>query len=419
VTGPTPTALLLSFAWAIPLSDAEYARVFSDGRARGLLTELDGELGDEWSSAEGFLTSHAEQPLRCVLLGTGTGSPLGIGVGGHDLPCRVIVSWHPAYRTMMIVLSTTASEPGRSATAQDVDLAIALLQSMQARPSFHTAAPGERRIRGTYRGEACDSVRAAVDRAFGDLTQGLELTDSLFRKGWCVEFRGHDGLAPHRIVAADPRPFYGLATGDEGWRFVPPEVAEEALGPPWGTRSFVAAYPMATGIVCLNNKGAEYIEYQREIALAHFGRVEPYFALDSEIAGLDHGMLFVLERVLIRMALADQWLRRAQQGAREPTAGARSDSHTRLLRSSLDDILEMLNTVLPPEVDRLERRLVTTMGVERIIQQLDRQAEAMDEQTRYSYESTVSTRVTRLTVVTVVLTVVTIVLGVLQVAASL
>ncbi|MFD6072883.1 hypothetical protein ACFWGA_37245, partial [Amycolatopsis lurida] len=94
-------------------------------------------------------------------------------------------------------------------------------------------------------------------------------------------------------------------------------------------------------------------------------------------------------------------------------------SRTRLLRGSLDDILEMLHSVLPPEIDSLERRLVTSMGVERIIAQLDRQAEAMDEETRYAYENTVSARVTRLTVVTVVLTVVTIVLGVLQVLVSL
>lgn len=91
----------------------------------------------------------------------------------------------------------------------------------------------------------------------------------------------------------------------------------------------------------------------------------------------------------------------------------------RLLRGSLDDLLEMLNSVLPPEIDSLERRLVTTMGVERVIQHLDRQAEAMDDETRYSYESVVSARVTRLTVVTVILTVVTIILGVLQVLVSL
>jgi hypothetical protein len=130
-------------------------------------------------------------------------------------------------------------------------------------------------------------------------------------------------------------------------------------------------------------------------------------------------MLFILERVLIRMALADQWLHRAQQGRGEPVDSSRSATRERLLRGSLDDILEMLNSVLPPEIDSLERRLVTSMGVDRIIRQLDRQAEAMDEETRYSYESVVSARVTRLTVVTVVLTIVTIILGVLQVIVTL
>ena len=89
------------------------------------------------------------------------------------------------------------------------------------------------------------------------------------------------------------------------------------------------------------------------------------------------------------------------------------------MRGSLDDLLLMLNSVLLPEVDSLERQVIIKMGVERMISRLDRQAQAMDEETRYAYESLVSRRVTRLTVLTIILTVVTIVLGALQVLVSL
>lgn len=409
-------SLALSFTWAVPLSSEHAALVFDRSLGNGFLKRLDGVLGAEWASAENFLTSYAESPHRFLL--TSPDGALEIGVGATAIPCQLIVTWHPSYHSMTLIVATTISSPGKASAAADVDLAVAVLQGLQGRPSAADGQGGYR-VHGRYRGERHPSIRDSVTKAFDDLTRECDLTESLSRKGWCVEFRNHDGYPPGRIVDTDPRPFYGLATSDEGWRFVPTEVARDALGQSWGTRTFVAVYAMACGLVCLNSKGAEYVARQRELAVEHFGATEPYFDIDSGVAGLDHGMLFILERVLIRMALADQWLHRAQQGRGEPVDSSRSATRERLLRGSLDDILEMLNSVLPPEIDSLERRLVTSMGVDRIIRQLDRQAEAMDEETRYSYESVVSARVTRLTVVTVVLTIVTIILGVLQVIVTL
>ncbi|WP_410654710.1 hypothetical protein [Amycolatopsis sp. lyj-112] len=409
------TALLLTFAWAVPLSEREAEKVLDGGRDRGLLTHLDGDLGKEWAAAEGFLASYTTPPRRRVLRKRTGGSRLSICVGAVSLPCELVVTWHPAYHAMTLILATTITNADPDRQATEFDLAIAVLQSLQGRET----ANGQSGLHGRYGEKSFSSLLKAVTHVFEDLTKGCELSEGLSRKGWCVELRSHDGHPPAQRVAADPRPFYGMATSDEGWRFVPREVARDALGPSWGTRSFVAAYTMAGGIICLNSKDSDYIEHQGELMRGPFGEDEPYFGIDSAVGGLDHGMLFILERVLIRMALADQWLRNAQREMKALKTKKKAATRTRLLRGSLDDILEMLHSVLPPEVDLLERRLVTSMGVERIVAQLDRQAEAMDEETRYSYENTVSARVTRLTVVTVVLTVVTIVLGVMQVLVSL
>ena len=404
----SPTLLLL-FAWAVPMSKEEAARVFDSERGRVLLAPMEDKLLAEWSAAESFLASYSEPPDRRLLRAPGGEDALEIVLGERRLPCQAVITWHPAYHAMTVSFAATIDTPDHDSPAADVDLAIAVLQSLQGR-----VAKADGGLRGCYRGQVLPSLQAAVNAAFADLVEGCGVEEGLHRKGWCIELRAHDGRPPAAAVTHDPRPYYGLATGDEGWRFVPHDVARDALGPSWGTRTFVAAFTMATGIICLNAKGEEYVDHQHELAVRRFGAPEPYFGIDSEIAGLDHGMLFILERVLIRMALADQWLRRAAEDLQSGDPASRG----KLLRGSLDDILEMLNSALPPEVDSLERRLVTSMGVERIIRQLDRHAEAMDESTRYAYESTVSARVTRLTVVTVVLTVVTIVLGVLQVIVS-
>ncbi|QFU88130.1 hypothetical protein [Amycolatopsis sp. YIM 10] len=400
--GATRNKLLLSFAWPVPMTKREADAVFRPGR--GLLEPLGGRLGTEWSVAEGFLTSGAEPPNRYRFTAS-----LAVGDGESSIPCGLIVTWHPAYRTTTLLVTATISGRDEVLETSDVDRAIAVLHSLHRR----TAEPGF--LHGRYREVRYPSLRAAVGQAFAELIDGCGVPETLDRNGWCVELRGYDGRPPEATVDADPRPFYGLAHGDEGWRFVPRNVARRSLGDAWGTRTFLAMYPVSAGIVCLNNKGDEYSSHQAQLARRYFGRAEPYFELDTEVGGLDHGGLLVLERVLIRMALAHQWLRQAQRELAEAAGESRVVNRHRLLRGSLDDILQMLNSVLPPEVDSLERRLITNMGVERIVRQLDRQAEAMDEETRYAYESTVSDRVARLTVVTVILTVVTIILGVLQV----
>jgi hypothetical protein len=411
-TWPVEGKLLLSYLWAVPMADAESERLLARGTGTGTLEPLPGKLGEEWAHAEDFLIIGTGRPARYQL----TGAPLAVGSGPEILPANAIVTWHAGYHTMTVVVAVTVTGRRDQVLAADTDLAIAVLQSLEDRPA---ALPGEgAQVHGLLRGKRHRSVHHAVTAALGQLVDGTRFPE-LQRRSWCVELRGYHGYPAGRTVSGDPRPFYGLATGDEGWRFVPAELAAERLGEPWGTRVFVAVYPTASGTVCLNAKGADYVGHQREFTQRYFGREEPYFALDSEVAGLDHGTLFALERVVVRLALADRWLRQVERRPEDLGGPGKAAARTRLLRGSLDDIQQLLNSLLPPEVDSLERRLVTSMGVDRIIRQLDRQAEAMDEETRYSYESEVSGRVTRLTVVTVVLTVVTIVLGVLQVIVSL
>ena len=52
--------LLLSFAWAVPLSPEDSGRMFEQGLAGGLLKPLDGRLGKEWAAAEEFLFTRAQ-----------------------------------------------------------------------------------------------------------------------------------------------------------------------------------------------------------------------------------------------------------------------------------------------------------------------------------------------------------------------
>ncbi|UJW28226.1 hypothetical protein L3Q67_23365 [Saccharothrix sp. AJ9571] len=321
--GATRNKLLLSFAWPVPMATREAEVVFRPNRE--LLEPLTGKPGTDWSVAEGFLTTHTEQPSRYRFT-----TPLAIGEGDAKVPCGLTATWHPAYHATTLLITATISGRGGVLETSDVDRTIAVLHSLNRRPAELGEAPAA--VHGWYRDVRYPSLRAAVAQAYAELTDGCDVVEPLDRNGWCIELRGYDGRPPDATVAADPRPFYGLAHGDEGWRFVPHEVARQSLGEAWGTRTFVAMYPVSAGIVCLNNKGDEYSAHQAELAQRYFGKAEPYFGLDSEIGGLDHGGLLVLERVLIRMALAHQWLHQAQRELAEATDESRAVNRNRLLR---------------------------------------------------------------------------------------
>lgn len=416
--GPVDGKVLLSFVWAVPLSPDEAERIFARGQATGSLAPLDDTLAQEWLAAEDFLFQEAGPPDRYLFSSRDDDEPVAVGIGDKTLPCRLFVTRRAGSRAMTLIAAITVNGRTNALSAEDVDLSIALLQSLCGHRCEHVPEDGGHELHGRYLGNRLPSARDAIAAAFDELVADLGVTEGLDRRAWCVELRGSCGNAGDSARFADPRTLYGLATGDEGWRFVPADVAADRLGAPWRTRSFVAIYTMASGIVCVNNKGSDYVDHQNMLTQKHFGRLEPYFALDTEVAGLEHGPLLVLERVLIRLAMADQWLHQVQPLIGSPR-GTLSVDDNRLLRGSLDNFLLSLNSLLLPEVDTLEHVVITKMGVERIVSRLDRQAEAIDEETRYSYESQVSVRITRLTVITIILTVVTVVLGVLQVLVSL
>lgn len=406
----TANRLLLSMVWPIPASERTAEKILSP--ERGMVEALDPEVDKDWFVARQFLArSETTQRYRFT-------RPLEVRIGDRAIPCALHVGWHEGFGAMTILVSVTIEGADGVLGEHDVDRAIAVVQSLLGRPSTSAEGNADSIVTGSYDGTAHDSVRGAVEQAFDDLVEQVAPQAWLESRGWCFELRSHDGAEPAHLVADDPRPFYGLAHADEGWRHVPATVASTSLGPAWGTRGFVAVHPVSSGMVCINTKPSGYVDHQDVLSRRYFGQVEPYFGLDAGIAGLDHGSLFVMERALIRMTLARRWLyqaRDAVDGGSGESAGA---DERRLLRGSLDDVLEMLGSVLPLEVDDLERVVITRMGVERLVAQLDRQAEAMDEDTRYAYEIAVNRRVSRLTTITLVLTVVTIMVGFIQLVAS-
>lgn len=420
--------LLLSFAWVIPSSEEHSTAIIAEGEKRGLLAQFDENLDTQWRSIEGFLVSNERPSERRIL--RKSNDPIEILSGDKTLPCTIIVSRHSRYQAMSVILSVevVGCDEGTVLPA-DVDKAIAILRSLQGAENAKESTNAGSIIRGCSHGSEFTSVRAAVRSALTPVVGIEPLLSGNVRYGWCAELRGNPCLAPHEMVyemvSNDPRPYYGLGTSDEGWRYVPTEVARHRLGNAWSTRSFRAVYALNPGVVCVEKMDEGYRAHQSSLGVKYFGQVESRFLLKTKFAGFDHGSLTVLERVLIRLALADYWLDKVTKIIESRRSSKQNPLHrskpgsllrrmrgwgkdqtlsdTRLLRDRLDDALEMLNTVLLPEIAPLERTLIKRRGLEELVSQLDRRAQAIDEATRYEYERQVSRKLATLTIVTIIL----------------
>lgn len=147
-------------------------------------------------------------------------------------------------------------------------------------------------------------ARRCFDTFMSDHMKGDFVTDRpIEQTASIVEFRGsakdlcgsaEQYLQKHHLA------LYGLLSGDEGWRFVPTDLARQRLRQTWGSRGFYRVCALGSSVLILNFDGetthtdSSYRTKQRQLWTHYYGAVPPYFSVDSEIAGLHHGPLVAL-----------------------------------------------------------------------------------------------------------------------------
>lgn len=114
---------------------------------------------------------------------------------------------------------------------------------------------------------------------------------------------------PGKILNNFPQQLYGLMTSDEGWRFVPKEVATEKLKNKWRTRNFLYVLIFHRCVLFLNlHKSRCHIDYvnkQKETMLKYGQLLDKYFTFSPEIGGLNHGPLLLMEFTSIQHSYLD------------------------------------------------------------------------------------------------------------------
>lgn len=108
--------------------------------------------------------------------------------------------------------------------------------------------------------------------------------------------------AIEEIIAHESKRLYGIMVGDEGWEYMNEELAQERMANAWSSREFAYAIAFGNNFLLLNLLGSpsqqEYLVHQEQFFGQFYGEMNPYFTLQSQIATLNHGLLFAVETCL-------------------------------------------------------------------------------------------------------------------------
>ena len=156
---------------------------------------------------------------------------------------------------------------------------------------------------GKYLIEENDSLETVIDnfdqlhtsRGFIYPTLEIKQTDLEFNKQDAFTWSLHNC-----------RSLYGLLVGDEGYKYVPRNLAQKRLSQyQWGTRKFVSIFAYGNNTILLNFKsgskiGQEYIEYEKMWSKNYYSTDRnDYFEMCPCIAGIDHGLYRIIERNIV------------------------------------------------------------------------------------------------------------------------
>ena len=288
----------------------------------------------------------------------------------------------------------------------DVDDIIFLQQSMYDKTKLSStlsASLGKTRKRGTYLIEVVQDYVHLILSAFGIPRQDVKI--STFR---CIEIRGLSGTRvddPEELFEKFSRQIYGLLTVDEGWRYVPAEVAKARMRSRWRTRSFLSVVAFADCVILVNLREKEpskYTESQEQVREKYGCKVDGYFVFCPEIAGLNHGPLLMLENASIQFSIMEQ--------ISEKSIDIRVRSIKELLntREKLTDALVKLSLIKIPEMGVLEQNVQEAMHVKEKTRELKETLEELERALLIRYNQ-------RINLVLMMLTVVSLCAGILQI----
>ncbi|MBQ1229233.1 MAG: hypothetical protein IIX87_05085, partial [Firmicutes bacterium] len=245
-----------------------------------------------------------------------------------------------------------------------------------------------------------DQVSGCLDRKITDIEETYLLEIKRFG----------DYEDAESLIAGESEKLYGMMTGDEGWRNVPHAMAAQRMENAWGSRDFMRLVAFGSNSLFINLSGSqlsgEYKENRRSFDARFYGDMNPYFLMDSSVAGVNHGIIFSMELVMVMKTICNRILRR-QASYYIGGHGVWLRTEIRKLKGYRGELITTLNKVENlsiSEIGEMERVLLISQQIDPIIEKIKYLLELLESELDLLYSTSTNRLVNFLTAAGVGLT---------------
>lgn len=239
---------------------------------------------------------------------------------------------------------------------------------------------------------------------------GRSVTDK--EDGYIIEIKSiGDESNVDSIIQNYCKPLYGIMCGDEGWRHVPKNLALERLSNQWGSREFVRLISFGANTMLINlSTGTAAVAYRanrKNFDNRYYGDMNPYFLIDSNFAGINHGAFFSVELVMVIKTICSRILRKQAILHKTTNTNVQDDiKQTKLFRSELLTTLRKVESISISEVGEMEKILLVSHDIEPSIEKIKYLLELVESELDLLYQNSTNRLVNILTIVGLILSVI-------------
>ena len=218
------------------------------------------------------------------------------------------------------------------------------------------------------------------------------------------------------IMQQEKKRMYGIISGDEGWNHIPEELADARIQPDWSSRDFVEFITFGSNFLLLNLINSPAAERYRENQVAfggtYYGGMNPYFALNPEVAGVNHGIIYAVELVMAMKTIAHRILEFQASFQKNRTGNFGEDiRQTKDYRRELISTLNRVENIDMTELGELEKVILNSQQISPIIEKIKYLLELLESELDLMYQTRTNAFVNLLTILGLIVAIVSAVIA--------
>lgn len=256
-----------------------------------------------------------------------------------------------------------------------------------------------------------DGQQASINKITEQILQTLQLLGAHRQLAHLIEINRFGTMNEiGQIMEQEKKRMYGIISGDEGWNHIPDSLAEERIQPAWSSRNFVQFITFGSNFLLLNlihSPAAQYYQQnQSSFGGQYYGGMNPYFALEPAIAGVNHGIIYAVELVMAIKTIAHRILDIQSSFQQSWTGNFRDD--IRQMKNYRRELISTLNRVEQidmTELGELEKVILSSQQITPIIDKIKYLLELLESELHLMYQTRTNSIVNLLTVLGLLLTI--------------